>query len=273
MVKKILLPAARPVEWVHRLRGRYVDERHFHTLVSGEDMDVLKPDGSPLLLFRHQVLPPSVIRRAYEPLVKAAIPSTNRGMAAGGRYRRIRNDGTRTNTTYSEPVLSGIIGYADPSHRIANGRCRTTVFTAKRPKEWAKIVPFIQAVNAVFRCEAPERYAAQMAMVERTPRRFVIPGTAFTTVTVNRNWRTAVHVDAGDYRPGFGVMSVLQGGQYEGGYLVFPRFGVAVDMRTRDVLLADVHEEHGNSPIVGEPGKYERISTILYYRTRMRRCP
>lgn len=124
----------------------------------------------------------------------------------------------------------------------------------------------------VFQRECPNRYAAQMAAVKRTPKDFIIDGTAFTTITVNRNWQTAVHRDEGDLQAGFGVMSVIRAGTYDGCYLVFPKYEIAVDMRSRDVLLADVHEYHGNTTIIGTKGAYDRISTVLYYRSNMRFC-
>ena len=37
-----------------------------------------------------------------------------------------------------------------------------------------------------------------------------------------------------------------------GGCLVFPKYRIAVDIRSQDVLLCDVHEYHGNSPITGD---------------------
>jgi hypothetical protein len=37
-------------------------------------------------------------------------------------------------------------------------------------------------------------------------------------------------------------------------------------------LLADVHEVHGNAPIVGAPGEYERISVVAYARQGMSAC-
>ena len=127
-------------------------------------------------------------------------------------------------------------------------------------------------MNEVFRTGCPDRYAAQMAVVNQTDPYWIIRGTAFTTVTVNRNLRTTAHRDKGDLAEGFGVMSVLQRGIYDGGYLCFPKYGVAVDMRPGDVLLADVHEMHGNTEIVGAEGEYDRVSTVMYYRKRMREC-
>jgi hypothetical protein len=109
-------------------------------------------------------------------------------------------------------------------------------------------------------------------MVEKTSKDFVIPGTVFTTVTVNRNWQTAVHQDKGDLKAGFGVMSVLEHGKYTGGILVFPKYGVGVDMRERDICFADVHQWHGNTPIKGIPDAHERISCVFYYRENMQYC-
>src|SRR5262249_4117100 len=159
------------------------------------------------------------------PLLRAAKPTDDRGTAAGAdRYR----DGRwlRGNKT----VLSGIAGYWDKP-------CRATAYTAKDVVGWFRVLPYIHAVDDVFKRERPARYNAQMAAVRRTPPGYVIPATAFTTITVNRNWRTHVHKDRGDLKEGFGVMSVIEAGVYGGCYLCFPKWRVAVDMRSQDVLL------------------------------------
>lgn len=54
----------------------------------------------------------------------------------------------------------------------------------------------------LFARECPVRYEAQMAYGRATSPEWVITGTAFTTMTANRNFRTAAHKDAGDRRPG-----------------------------------------------------------------------
>ena len=132
-------------------------------------------------------------------------------------------------------------------------------------------MPLIRAVDARFRETLPERYAAQQAVVEATSPDFYISGTVFTTLTVNMNFRTAVHQDVGDYKPGFGVMTAIRRGVYEGCYLCFPKYRVAVDMQTGGLCLADVHEWHGNTPLVPK-GKYARLSLVFYYRELMQRC-
>jgi hypothetical protein len=253
------------------LKAKFLDWRHYDTLLAGEDVDVYKPDGTPLLLLRHRALKEEVCRRAYPALRHAARPTQNRGVAAGGgRSPRRKRDGSQSKTAYAPGVESGIIGYFDRTAR--EPYCRTTAFTWEEVHEWRAAQPFIAAVNGVFAQAMPARHAAQMRAVRATRPEWVIGGTAFTTVTVNRNYRSATHKDKGDLPAGFGVLSVLRAGEYEGGHLVFPQYRVAVDLHPRDVLMADVHEWHGNTALVGEEGRYERISCVFYYRTNMRHC-
>src|SRR5215472_1887421 len=68
--------------------------------------------------------------------------------------------------------------------------------------------------DAAFMALAPRRHHAQMRYVRKTSPDFTIHGTAFTTVTVNRNFQTAVRKDVGDLRQGFGVMSALRRGRF-----------------------------------------------------------
>jgi Oxygenase domain of the 2OGFeDO superfamily len=252
------------------LRARLVGDDHYDVLIRGEDARVLRPDGSPLIVFRSRAVPAAVWEPAFPALLRAAKPSLNRGDAAGGRYRRVKRDGTRSNTSESRPVRSGTAGYLERDPRAPI--CRATAYTREDAEGWAAVVPFVRAINEAFRRGCPDRYAAQLAVVRQTPPAYVIPGTVFTTMTVNRNFRTHVHKDEGDLPQGFGVMCVVEAGEYDGGYLVFPKWRVAVDLRAGDVLLADVHEWHGNTELVGVEGEYDRVSVVLYYRSEMRHC-
>jgi hypothetical protein len=150
--------------------------------------------------------------------------------------------------------------------------CRQTAESLKNPARFRRARPFIQAVDRVFAETLPKPYAAQKAAIDSTHPDFKIRDTAFTTVTVNKNWQTAVHQDDGDFAAGFGVMSVLDVGDYDGGYLVFPKYRVGVDMRRGGVCLADVHEFHGNTPILGNEEEYVRLSLVFYMREGMTEC-
>jgi hypothetical protein len=267
--------------------GRLLDDSAYDVLVSGEDADILKPDGTPLVKYRAGVISEEAALNAWAAMREAAARSENRGLAAGqvdeGRTEREigqktsgtrfvlkKADGTFSNTSIAVPVNSGIVGAFDRYQRTPY--CRLTAFTLAHPERFSAALPFFRSASECFAREMPERYASQMAYVQRTHPEWIIHGTAFTTVTVNKNWQTATHQDAGDLKEGFGVMSVVSRGNYKGGILVFPQYRAAVDMRTGGVCLADVHEWHGNTKIVGHPGRYERLSFVLYYRERMAEC-
>jgi len=224
----------------------------------------------------------------------AATPTNNRGMAAGEvevvdgkvkgmkgvraiageagatRVKLIKLDGTLANKTVAKVVNSGIVGYMDGNPRFPY--CRLTAFNINHMDKFQKCMPLIVHVDREFRTLMPDRHAAQMAYHSRTNKDFRIPSTSFTTLTVNRNFRTALHTDKGDLKEGFGVMCAIRRGNFRGGYLCFPKYRVAVDMQTTDVLCADVHHLHGNSEIKGIPGTWTRISLVFYYRENLSSC-
>ena len=111
----------------------------------------------------------------------------------------------------------------------------------------------------------------QKKLTEITNKDFIIENTTFTTVTVNKNYRTACHYDAGDYKKGFGNLGVLRQGNYSGGYTVIPKYGIGIDLYDGDVALFDVHELHGNTEIKRKAIS-ERISVVCYYRENMIFC-
>ena len=83
---------------------------------------------------------------------------------------------------------------------------------------------------------------------------------------MNKNFQTGIHKDAGDFKDGFGNLTVLQNGDYEGAYTVFPQYGVGIDVREGDFLAMDVHEYHANTSIILKDDKSARISFVCYLR-------
>mgnify|MGYP001301871381 CR=1 FL=1 len=138
--------------------------------------------------------------------------------------RRAR-DGKLSNRTRANPVNSGVIGYMDKAGAFPY--CRTTAYNLKNPEKFEQALPFIRKVNDLFAELHPERYQKQHDMIKKTHPDFYIKDTAFTTVTVNRNFRTAIHKDVGDYEEGFGVMTAFTTNNFKGFNLVFPKYRVA----------------------------------------------
>ena len=184
-----------------------------------------------------------------------------------------RKNGTVSSTVQVPRELapvSNIIGAMDRATRTPY--CRLTAYNINKPEGFRAILPMAQAVDRTFQRYVPDRYAAQHAMIERTHAEWRVSDTAFTTITVNKNFATAVHKDAGDLPEGFSCLSIIRSGAYQGGLLVLPQYRIAFDLQTTDVLLMDAHEWHGNTPILGKEGAYARVACVFYYRTNMVRC-
>ena len=158
--------------------------------------------------------------------------------------------------------------------------CRTTKFTKKNVEKWNQTIPLIKVADKLFKKLVPDRYKIQLARANKTPE-YQIADTAYSTITVNYNWRTAAHCDSGDLDEGFGNLIVLEKSKskdkskdkklikgYTGGYLGFPRWGICVDVRQGDFLAMDVHEFHSNTPIIGDG----RLSVVCYLRKKMLNC-
>jgi hypothetical protein len=156
-----------------------------------------------------------------------------------------------------------------------NPLCRTTQFTKEEVDKWANTVPLIQHADKWFQRLIPDRHAIQLARARKTPQ-YQIAKTAYSTITLNYDWRTACHKDKGDLEEGFGNLLVLEKAKsgfpdcpgFQGGLLGFPRWGVAVDVRQGDFLAMDVHEWHCNTQITGTG----RLSIVAYLRKGMIKC-
>lgn len=177
-------------------------------------------------------------------------------------------------TNYANPVFSGVGGSYDRYPRIPF--CRVTSYTANNKEKFELALPFIETISDWFGKLLPHRWAAQKAEIVKIDPEYHIGKSVYSTVTINKNFRTACHRDAGDLDAGFGNLTALtneNGDGWSGGYLCFPEYRVAVDIRPGDVLLMDVHEIHGNTPIGPLNGeKPDRISLVCYFRENMLGC-
>ena len=194
-------------------------------------------------------------------------------------------------------VASNPIGFYESSKNFADLPCRLTHFTRTNYKNYNDGLPFIQKIDSMFKKLIPEAYQKQYERANQK-QHLKIPETAFSTITINRNFRTALHKDAGDFKEGFGNLTVIERGKYHGGYTVFPQFGVGVDVRSGDFLAMDVHQWHSNTEIietqedkeyndkldkvfndnpevgtVGLDKKYSRLTFVCYLREKILNCP
>lgn len=284
------MPASMKVHTELRMRSRVSDAaiaEHIAGKVPGDaDYDVLltgatrvlKPNGQPLCV----LLPGAVAEHAQNDDIYGVLHSLrreltkNRGLASGTR----RLDPTNRGRSYAKEIASAVIGAVDPMGQ--QRYCRLTAWTGRNLPQWQTLQPLLASVAGHLADHVPDRYANQVAEAEKTDPAWVVPGTPFTTITVNNTYPTGVHTDKGDLDEGFSTIACLRRGEFTGGRLLFPAYRVAVDLRDGDLILMDAHEWHGNTPIVCACGTRpdgpcvecgaERISVVSYFRTKMVRC-
>jgi len=174
-----------------------------------------------------------------------------------------------SDTTYANVVNSGIAGWFDRYPRIPYGRA--TSYTQNYFDKFQLSFPFLQSLDRGFKDLLPVRHAAQRAAANKIDPAFLVPETVFTTITVNKTFRTAAHRDAGDFSDGLSNLLVLSNnGNYTGGYLILPEVRIAINVRPGDLLLVNNHEYiHGNTPIELHDDVAERISLVCYLREKM----
>ena len=253
--------------------GKWMDSSNYDLLLN-ETARVLKPDGSLLLVLLKRAISPEAGKAMYAAIRERISATDNRGIASGQpRIQRVLADGkkSRSNRT-DKAVNSSIMGFYDRYVRFPY--CRKTAFNDNYPEAMAACLPALREASALFAQHAPERYARQRAICERTHPDFMLPGTVFTTVTLNKNFRTACHRDAGDLPDGFGVMTYYRSGKFTGGHLVFPAYRVAAQFDSLDCILFDPHEIHGNTELksLAASTPYERVTCVHYYRQNMHYC-
>ena len=234
------------------------------------DADVYSKEGKLLMRFRKAKLTKENVDNFYDNVIKFAVtPTTNRGSASGSKKKNLVNN---------PKIMTNIIGYFDrlsPRQKFVmkqQGKklklsVRETRFNMDNPDKFKKLLPLIKQIDQYYEEYIPENYGKQKRKANQTP--FSIRGTAFTTVTTNVNFQTTVHTDKGDDIEGFGNLAVIEHGKYTGGETCLPQYGIGVDVRTGDILYMDVHEPHGNLPIVLETPDAKRLSIVCYLRERI----
>lgn len=265
------------------LRSTYITEDNFDMLIT-DDCDAYDQYGNLLARFRKGVLPLGTLKLGVDSFKKAIGQSHNRGDSAGGYFHETKTDGTLSKARMSAAVESGIVGALEGGG--LNPFCRLTAFTSAYFETFKQGIPFVQAVDDLYKELVPDRWKIQREYAKATNRNYIIGNTSFSTVTVNKNFRTAVHQDRGDLSKGFGNLIAYREGDWTGGYFCLPQFRVAFDLQNTDVLFVDVHQFHANTPFYFDkiaqaglkemtewPSDYLRISFVLYYREEIIHCP
>jgi hypothetical protein len=263
-------------EEVCALRATLLKPHQVATIVDQSEIGVM-PNGKVLYALVTGPIPYRYCEQAYPAALKVPTEPVIGGMradAAGVKLQpRVRKDGSlgnRLEVPYAEHLVGAKTGhfgfYENEDSRLPG---RLTTFSANNWGLHEQLLPLARAVDGVYRNYLPESYAALAAAASLVDPLYLLPGTSCSTGTVNSCWQTAVHADKNNCPGGLGALTMLTAGAFSGGELAFPQFGVAVRYGMRDVLLADGSQWHGNLPIHGIAGTFNRLPVILYLRAGM----
>jgi hypothetical protein len=270
--KEIILKQKMTDDQIKAREGTYFSEKDVDEIID-YDADVYAEDpdapGGKKLLFklRKNVIPHDLIKLAWKNFYKSANASRNRGAAAGpidvkskywtrrklnkksikGWSAQYMEKGKLSKMRVNNNVFSSVLGYFEKTPFMGLP-CRLTSYTQLYFEQYKGGTPYIEKIDDLFKKLVPDRYNVQYKRAKGNPA-FQIADTSFSSVTINRNFRTGLHMDAGDLREGFGNLSVIERGKYKGGYTIFPRYKVGIDLRTGDFVAMDVHEWHCNTDL------------------------
>lgn len=318
MVKKVYIKKLFSDEKIKNLEGKWIDESYIKkgNLINTDSDIILKENGKETIIakFRKNAINQDLCELGWNNYKNAATPSRGRGASAGpidvnNTYwkKRIPVKTSKWSTGYivngklskmkvNNQVASNVLGYYEGTP-FMNLPPRMTNYTRTKFDKFQKGLPFIQKMNQKYKDLVPQVYNKQYSRASK--RNYLkIPDTAFSSVTVNRNFRTALHVDSGNFNGGMAVMTVLERGKYSGGYTVFPQYGIGFDVRHGDVLVMEnCNTWHANTEIkenksekmynskmedifndnaeVGTAGldkKYTRLTFVCYLREKLLDC-
>jgi hypothetical protein len=254
---KTLLPKDDYGKVTAKLVGQFPDPSHA-TLRLDANTRVIASDGRIVAMLLCGAVPAELHKLANELLKPVDDRVDNRATAVGtlSLPKSVNPDGSvskrsgvNARVMHVVEARQGIVGYL--------GRpCRMTLLTTRHPEMLDGNRRLIQLADQLYKEHLPTFYAKQWAAVEKIPH-WRLGNTAFTTIYVAKNFRTAYHRDTGNMR---GVMSVLMPmGRFTGGELILPRWRIAIAFMPGDLLLFDPQQLHGNLPFEGE-----RLSAIFY---------
>ena len=256
-------------EQAEKLKGKYLNNNNYDLLIT-EDADGYDLNGNLLFRFRKNAIPLETLMLGVNSFKDSIEVTESRGYASGSSHKRIRKDGSVSNITVGNKVESGSVGFMDSGAMVKY--CRKTAFAKNYFDKYKSGIPFVKFVDDKYKELCPNHYAKQKAIAQGTNQNYIIADTSFTTVTVNKNFRTAVHQDAGDYPDGFGNLIAYREGNWTGGYFCLPQYKVAIDLQNTDILFVDVHKWHGNTDFINTEQDWLRISFVIYYREYMYKC-
>lgn len=174
-------------------------------------------------------------------------------------------DGRISKRARSNNVHSQAIGGFDKSNVYP---CRLTHWTKHNLNKYTTIFPLSKFISDTYFNYAPDKWFNQYEIYEKSPPEFIIPETNFSTITINYDYRTAIHRDKGDSKKGLTCFTIKECGEWSGGELCFPEYDLGLNIKQSDLCIFNPHEAHCNNELTGSG----RMSFVFYLREKMNKC-
>jgi hypothetical protein len=279
--------------------GKYLTEDSYDTVISsieydGDVIKIYKPHGT----LMGKTLLACIVKKAYKGKVYQTVKdtlfsiddtSTMRANAAGpidhdamkakgliegkdyvlrtpNSYYPLKKNGEFNRIAEANEIHSVLIGY---KRGRFTGMIKASGWMQKKSNS-KKLEALSQIANVneeALKNAVPEVYNLQKTFADNCiDKKYHIGGSPMTALSANKystggTTKMSAHLDGKDLEFGMTTMCVFRIGEFDGAYLCFPRYGIAIEADDGDVLIADSNELHGVTPITGEG---VRLSCVAY---------
>jgi hypothetical protein len=176
---------------------------------------------------------------------------------------------------YANNVYSNVLGVLDRSARLPYGRL--TASTAKKEEQFKAHAPMYKEISDLYRAVMPDEWNYIHGIMKncKSPEYTLMGTETFSTITVNYNWPTFLHVDGNNNDRGVAVLTAItneenDGEKFDGSLFVMPPLGLAFNIRHGDFLIADnCGLAHGQTVQVDKVKDVDNIVLVFYARAAM----
>ena len=238
------------------ITNAYGDDSVRNTLMTIEDVSVMRANCS------GPILEEDMLKKGLKLNVDYRLRTPN-------SYQLKTKSGKWGMIAYSNEINSVMIGF---KRGRFTGAIDSSGWVKDNPSKWEELQDIAKWNERAFEKANPEVYHKQKSFCEKfIEPEYRIGNGIFTTMSANRyhvgqSAKMAAHVDSGDLNAGMTTMSHFREGDYEGAYLTFPRYGVAIDAPDNSVIIADSNQLHGVTQIKGTG---QRFTCVAYCDNRL----
>ena len=256
IMKPVMSLDGSDVPLAYVITNAYGDDSVRNTLMSIEDVSVMRANCSGPIL-------------EEDMLAKGLVKDVDYRLRTPNSYQLKTGTGKWGMIAYSNEIHSVMIGY---KRGRFTGGIDSSGWVKTNKKKWEELQVISEWNEKAFIKANKDVYDRQKAFCETyIEPMYRIGGGIFTTLSANRyhigqSGKMGAHVDSGDLNAGMTTMSCFREGEYGGAYLVFPRYGIAIDAPDNSVIIADSNEVHGVTQITGTG---QRFTCVAYCDNRL----